>query len=332
MKPVFHPTLINGPFEDPGLYIEIKNEKDALLFDLGKNFSLPHAKLLRTSSIFVSHTHMDHFMGFDHIIYLFHGRDKKLKIFGPEGITRNVAGKLSGYTWNLVNDYQFVLEVYEVTGTCMSISQFKSSQGFCKSECTYMKLQNNTILETPLYSVHTAILDHKIPSLAFSLLEKIHININKVKLNSMRLIPDKWLNELKDSIRSGKPDNTNIIVPYQGDHTTSVKTYTLKELRDCITIITKGQKISYVVDALYSKENEEKILNLIHDSDILFCEATFLDKDKERAKTRYHLTAKEAGILAKKAGVKRLVIFHFSPKYIANVDELYHEAMNAMRD
>jgi ribonuclease Z len=68
---------------------------------------------------------------------------------------------------------------------------------------------------------------------------------------------------------------------------------------------------------------------LIKGSDIFFCEAYFLEKDRERAAARFHLTAKTAGSLAKKAGVKKLELMHFSSKYRDCPDEVIHEAMHA---
>ena len=60
------------------------------------------------------------------------------------------------------------------------------------------------------------------------------------------------------------------------------------------------------------EENEEKIVQLAHDADVFFCEAPFLDEDEDKAQSRFHLTAKQAGILARKAqgsGIGRLSLF-----------------------
>jgi ribonuclease Z len=63
----------------------------------------------------------------------------------------------------------------------------------------------------------------------------------------------------------------------------------------------------------------------------MFIEASFLDKDADRASETYHLTAKQAGILARKAGVKNITVFHFSPKYKGYGDLLTEEAERAFR-
>ncbi|MDH3770479.1 MAG: ribonuclease Z, partial [Nitrospirota bacterium] len=39
MTPSFSPHLVNGLFGDPGLYVEIRWSRRALLFDLGDNTS-----------------------------------------------------------------------------------------------------------------------------------------------------------------------------------------------------------------------------------------------------------------------------------------------------
>jgi ribonuclease BN (tRNA processing enzyme) len=48
------------------------------------------AKLLRVSDIFVSHRHVDHFIGFDQILRLLLGRHQKVRVSGPEGFIEAV--------------------------------------------------------------------------------------------------------------------------------------------------------------------------------------------------------------------------------------------------
>ena len=56
-----------------------------------------------------------------------------------------------------------------------------------------------------------------------------------------------------------------------------------------------------------------------------------MNKDIEAARKKYHLTAGEAGEIAREADVKKLTLFHFSPRYNHMEEELISEAMNAFK-
>jgi len=100
----------------------------------------------------------------------------------------------------------------------------------------------------------------------------------------------------------------------------------LGALHDQLLIVTPGQKIAYVVDALFSSSNASRIVRLARDADVFFCESPFLDADLDQASKRYHLTARQAGALARAAGAARLQVFHFSPRYEGRYGELVAEA------
>ena len=92
MHPTIHPMLINDPFGDPGLFISFLFDKRAIMFDLGENHSLSSKYILKVTHIFITHTHIDHFIGFDRLLRLFIGREKNLYLFGPEGFINNIEG------------------------------------------------------------------------------------------------------------------------------------------------------------------------------------------------------------------------------------------------
>ncbi len=48
---------------------------------------------------------------------------------------------------------------------------------------------------------------------------------------------------------------------------------------------------------------------------LLLCESTFLEEEKRLSKKYMHMTAKDAAMIAKKAGVEKLVLTHFSARY-----------------
>ncbi len=75
MRPPLHSALVNGRTGDPALYVETLFERRAILFDLGDIAALPARKVQRLEPVFVSHTHIDHFIGFDRLLRLLVERD-----------------------------------------------------------------------------------------------------------------------------------------------------------------------------------------------------------------------------------------------------------------
>jgi ribonuclease Z len=331
MRPSFHPRLVNGPFEDPALFVEFLFEKRALLFDVGEIPALSARSVLAVSDVFVSHTHMDHFMGFDRIVRICLGRDKRLRAFGPQGFIAQVSHKLAAYTWNLVENYDtdFTIVAAEIGPDGMKTAELHTRTGFEQQAPATAEVLEGIILDEEAFRIRTAVLDHKIPCLAYSLEEKSHINIWKNRLDEMGLPVGPWLRELKEAVRRQAPDDLTFRVGWR--ETSVAREVPLGILKERVVRIVPGQKVTYVVDTGYHAENARRIIELARGSDVLFIEATFLQEDAHHAATKYHLTAHQAGRLAREAGVKRLVPFHFSPKYAGEEGRLTGEAQAAFR-
>jgi ribonuclease Z len=330
MRPSLHPRLINGPFDDPGLYIAFIFEKHAILFDLGQIDSLSSRDILKISHVFVTHTHMDHFTGFDRLLRLFLGRNKTLSLYGPEGFIGNVAGKLAGYSWNLVDRYDnsFSLNIIEIHPDRLICCRFSCRNRFLPETPMVEKPFNAVLFEAPGWIISTVILDHGIPCLAFSIQEKFHVNIKKDRLEALGLEVGPWIMDFKQALFAGN-DPSTIFQIIDAKHPQRLISYELGWLSREIAAISAGQKITYITDAVFSKANIDKMVDLANKSDHLFVEAAFLETHRHIAEDKYHLTAWQAGTLAAMAGARQFTIFHYSPRYTGQEDLLIEEAIRA---
>ena len=337
MNPSFSSYLVNDCFGDPGVYVEVRWSKRALLFDLGRNDSLGPTRLLRANDLFISHTHMDHFIGFDAVVRVALGRGKTLRLYGPAGLIENVNGKLRGYTWNLVDGYPLTIEVCEFDRQEVRRATFHAASGFLQSSPVVHPLRMDartglfSVLEDPMFTVRAVALNHRIPSFAYALEERFHINVNKQKLHEAGLPVGGWLKDVKQHLWEGKPEEFRFTAVLFDEHRRMEREFALGDFARQFLTITRGQKLAYVVDTRYDDDNEAKIVALARHADLLYCESPYLDVDAEKARDRYHLTARQAGILARKAGARDLVIFHFSPRYTGQGEALEQEAQEAFR-
>ena len=334
MTALFEAALINDAFEDPGVFVALRFAKRGLLVDLGDLGRLAPRQLLRVSHVFVSHTHMDHFIGFDRLLLICLGRERRLDFFGPPGFIDRVEHKLAAYTWNLIagNETDFVIGAAEVLGDSLATAaEFHTRDAFRRRALPPPALAKGIIVNDRDFRVRAVTLDHRTPCLAFALEERLRINVWKDRLQQLGLPVGPWLNDLKAAVRRGEPDQTSLMVSWveAGQH--HERPASLGELKSEVLRIAPGQKLAYVTDAVHSSANASRIIELAQDADQLFIETPFLDQDADIAARKCHLTAAQAGSLARSAHVKRVVPFHFSPRYIGREHEIREEVQRAFR-
>jgi len=329
MRPRFHPRLINGPFDDPGLYIPFLFENRAVLFDLGDIDALSPKDILKISQVFVTHTHMDHFIGFDRLLRLFLGREKQLSLYGPQGFLKNAEGKLTGYAWNLVENYQYrlTLELTEVRSDVLITKTYRCRDKFLAREKATERTFNRVMLEEAGLRISRLNVDHNLPWHGFSIHERFHVKIVREGLNTLGLETGPWLSQFKQALYRQIDPDSDFEADIEGQR--QKRQFKLGELAEKIALITPGEKITYISDVAYSDANKEKIVEFAKDADHLFIEAAFLDKDRAMAKEKFHLTARQAGELQAESGAKQFTVFHFSPRYQSQESLLYQEAAEA---
>lgn len=332
MRPRFHARLINGPLGDPVLYCNFIFENRAIVFDLGDLSRLSPKDLLRVSHVFVSHTHMDHFCGFDTMLRVLLGRGKTLYLFGPPGFHANVRGKLSSYNWNLIHTYKnpLTLTVTEVHEDHLDHQELSSQNRFHPPFRQFRSPFDGRLVVEPSLEIRSVFLDHGTPCLGFSLKERFHVNIMKARLDDLGLPTGSWLQTLKQAVFEGAPAGEKIAVPLSsgGDRT---RFFTVGELVEKVVRISPGQSIAYITDVGFTPVNVENIAFLAAKVDHLFIEAAFLDQDRQTAAAKRHLTAAQAGHIAALSDAQAMTVFHFSPRYELREQELTVEAETAFR-
>ncbi|MFA6269313.1 MAG: ribonuclease Z [archaeon] len=162
----------------------------------------------------------------------------------------------------------------------------------------YVELTKKTLLENEFFTVKAYPLKHEIACFGFVFKEADKIGeFNRAKAEKLGIPPGPIYAKLV----AGEKVKLN------------GKTFVQKDVMD-YTKKREGRKIVIAADTRPVKETivESK------GAELLIHEATFLDKQKDKAIEALHTTVLEAAQIAKKAKAKKLALFHFSAR---NTDE-----------
>jgi ribonuclease Z len=303
--------------EDICFYVTADNHKWSYLFDCGKARYLKNHECKTLKAIFITHTHIDHFCNFDTLLRHQISSGRTFTICGPEGLAKNVQAKALSYTWNLIKKKTVCYKILELTPNKIKtfiiyppkweIEEVKTTpldEGVCFNE--------NGI------EVKYAPLDHKIPSISYSIKEQSKVNIKDYPYK-----PGPAIKHLKDAFTE-KNDNLEIEVE-------SGKVLKASDLYQYL-YEKQGMKIGYAMDHLASKSNHSKLIELWDGADEVIIEGFFRDCDKDYAMKHYHSTAKESGTVARLAGAKKLTLVHHSRRYFNEIEDLLEEGYSAFEN
>lgn len=163
------------------------------------------------------------------------------------------------------------------------------------------------MLQEPHFRVHTALLGHHTPVLAYAFEPVKETNIRKNRLKACGLEPGPWLSELKQHLIA-KNNAAQLQLP-NGTEASVAK------LAAGLVLITPAKKLVYAVDLADTLDNRQRLQTLARHAYTFFCEAYFLEADIEQAMRTGHLTTRACSEIATATGVARLVPFHFSQRY-----------------
>ena len=169
--------------------------------------------------------------------------------------------------------------------------------------------RHSLIMEDKNFKVYSIPLSHRIECNGFLFEEKIGRRRLTPELLKKFQVPVDQMNALKDGADLIRDDGT--VIPNQ------------EVTEDPFPI----RKYAYCSDTAY----DERIIPIIDGVDLLYHESTFAESEKQRAQETRHSTAKEAGLIAKKAKVGKLILGHFSSRY-SDLTVLQNEAKEVFSD
>ncbi len=153
--------------------------------------------------------------------------------------------------------------------------------------------KSELIFEDENLAVSTIPLSHKITTCGFLFDKKYpELKILKEKIAEYELTPE----EIKEIVHGHIVAKEDKQITVQAISETN----------------TKRKRYAYLSDTEYMQENSSFLQGI----ELLYHEATFIEKDRERAIQTKHSTALDAGKMANKSHARKLIIGHFSARYI----------------
>ena len=168
----------------------------------------------------------------------------------------------------------------------------------------FREVGGGVLYEDMHWLVEAAEVEHGVPALAYCFRERDKFRVLKSEIKGIKTGP--WIKK----ILLGEKVKVNG-----------------KELGPEILKKISGRKIVYSGDCRPS----ESLVKLAEGADLLIHESTYLHDAAEMAEDRSHSTSREAAEIAKRAGVKKLILFHYSRRY-RDTNEMVSEAKKIFKN
>lgn len=313
---MFKATIKSQKEEDICILLKIENHSYNYICECGEAKNLTVKECQNTNAIFISHTHIDHFVNFDTILRHQIGIQRKVTIVGPSGIIDQVQHRIKSYCWNLIKEDAIAYEVREILNEGMYKSAVLRPPFWKKEE--EKEVHKRTIFEEDRFEVDYEILDHKTNSIAylFKAEDKIKVTLN----NDFK--GGKWVATLKEAF---------LLQDEEKEIAINGVLYTSKELFHLIKS-EKGKRLGIIMDHAANPENHLKIKNMFSFCDEVYIECFYKDEDKDFATKNFHSYASKSGEIMKACKVKNAIPVHFSRKYKEeDIEELIQQFEEAKK-
>lgn len=301
-------SILGGLQGDPAVFGFQKTTGEGLLFDLGSLDQLPQRELMKVRHVFVSHTHMDHFMGFDRWLRVNIPHRRLLKIWGPAPFFERVQAKLKSYAWNLIDPDQLRFEVHEIRSDgSVAHCLLTNTDDFALHPDPTLGDRSSLVTLADGAVVSSAELRHvNISSLAYKVKNADKHRFLHENLLGLGLTSGAWISELQTRVAYG---------PLEGDLQIGDKTFALRDLIPKLLRREEGSSFVYLTDLSFDRHNLDVLTRSFQDASKVICESSFLDGDRSRAVAKAHLTTRQAALIATALNAKDFQIFHVSTIY-----------------
>ncbi len=309
-------ALVNGVFGDPLLHLRLRHQRRSLLFDLGEGSRLPARIAHQVTDVFITHAHADHIGGFTWLLRSRIGEEGVCRLYGPPGLIGHIQGFIAGFLWDRIGERGPLFEVCEVHDGHLARARLQAGLGPVKV-LDERSTSDGILIQESGFRVRYACLDHGTPVLAFAFEPSLQINIREERLDEQGLVPGPWLTGLKQCLLRGDHER---LVDLPDGRRLSVAT-----LAADLTMSRPAERLVYATDFADTPLNRQRLIALADGAHTFFCEATFLAQDRTQAERTGHLTASACGEIARDAGVRFLIPFHFSRRYERDPGPVYAE-------
>lgn len=310
--------LVNGSTGDPVLLMDYPDRDDALLLDAGDNSPLTLKQLADLRAVFITHHHVDHFIGLDRIVRANIDADKTVSIIGPTGTIQKVYDRIRSYEYQFFPFQKIVLHVSDVTADTICSARLDCGRRFPPPEVQKTPRNGLAIFETETLSVDACEADHTVPCLSYAVAEKPGYYLDPQALAGGCLKPGPWIGEVLTHLRSEQPQEPSLKI--------DGGLYMIKDLAARYFKLSTGARLAFITDTLMSPAARPRLLKLARGATRLYCDSFYLDTQKSSAEKHRHTTARQAAEFAAEAGVEELILIHFAGRYVGRYDRLVDEA------
>lgn len=295
-----------GPFDDPALLVTPSNSDLSILFDCGTLHGLKTRDLQRVRWLFLSHLHIDHLIGFDHLLRTRLFSPLPLTVYGPAGTVDVIEHRLQGYAWNLTSGSPFIVRALELPSSVSPNAEFHCHDRFQRVELSSSSGQESptkdgTVRLSEQISVKCHQVQHGVPCLGFRLDRQTPRKFSLETARCLGLEPGPWVGRLI----AGEPMIKTVEGKDRDEHWLEEK------------LLRPGDhhSVGYLTDTLLDIKLLTVLAEFFGNVDVLCSEVAYLKSEVDLATQNLHMTTEQVARLATVSGAKELRLFHLSRRH-----------------